>query len=68
MRRLAGSRLLQIGSPAEGGIEGGGLVIDYVANGSTKPQRIVFGFNECGMWIEAEAVPEGFPTPGDVQG
>ena len=66
LRRLAGARLLQIGSPAEDGIEGGGLVIDYVAMGCSTPQRIVFGFNDCGMWIEAEAVPVALPIPVDV--
>jgi hypothetical protein len=34
-KRLAGATIIKICSPAEEGIEGGGLVIDYVARGSS---------------------------------
>lgn len=61
--RLRGARLIQIGSPVEDGLEGGGLVIDYVVAGGSAPQRLVLAFNELGMWIEAEGALERSPTP-----
>jgi len=53
-QRLRGSRISRIGAPSIGGIEGGGLVIDYVRNGTHG--RVVFGFNENGMWIEFDSL------------
>lgn len=54
--RLAGACILEIGGAAEGGIEGGGLIIDYVPAGSDAPRRVVFAFNENGMWVESEGL------------
>jgi hypothetical protein len=39
------------------GIEGGGLIIDYTARNETAVRRVVFGFNELGMWVEWEGAP-----------
>jgi hypothetical protein len=54
-RRLAGATILRIGSPDsepdDGVIEGGGLVIDYRLPSDPKNYRVVFAFNECGMWL-----------------
>lgn len=63
-RRLRGAKLVQIGSPAEEGLEGGGLVIDYMISGAETPQRLVLAFNELGMWIQAEGRVAADPTPG----
>lgn len=49
---LIGAKIIRIGTPAKRGVEGGGLVIDYVTEDSTSSKRIVFAFNERGMWIE----------------
>jgi hypothetical protein len=57
-RRMRGATIVQIGSTDEDGIEGGGLLIDYVPANGTTPYRIVFAFNELGLWT----VWEG-PTP-----
>jgi hypothetical protein len=32
-------------------IEGGGLAIDYCRPGNEITRRIVFAFNELGMWV-----------------
>jgi hypothetical protein len=49
--RLKGATIVQIGSTEESGIEGGGLIIDYTIAGNTTVRRIVFAFNESGMWV-----------------
>jgi hypothetical protein len=49
---LTGAQIVRIGSPASAGIEGGGLIIDYLPEGSANVRRAVFGFNELGMWTE----------------
>ena len=56
LKSMCGARIIDIGA-ADGdsiSIEGGGFVIDFVADGSIRPRRVVFGFNERGMWIEYE--------------
>lgn len=57
-RRLSGARIIKFGTPAESTcearIEGGGLVVDYELDG--EEQRIVFAFNELGMWVEYDSV------------
>lgn len=55
-QRLCGATILEMGTPVEDDprIEGGGLIIDYMRAGETTPQRVVFGFNEAGMWVEFE--------------
>jgi hypothetical protein len=42
--------------------EGGGLVIDFVPAGRTDICRIVFGFNELGMWVEYQGACEFRPS------
>lgn len=50
---IAGSVVVRIGGLPQGSrVEGGGLVIDYVPAGTTAERRVVFGFNELGMWVE----------------
>jgi hypothetical protein len=36
-----------------GRIEGGGLVLEYRPHGSRETKRIVFAFNDEGMWVES---------------
>jgi hypothetical protein len=48
-RRLAGAKIIRIGSTQEDGIEGGGLVLDYELDSAA--YRLVFGLSELGMWI-----------------
>jgi hypothetical protein len=50
-RRLRGAIIERIGSTGEAGIEGGGLVIDYRVVGDDIAHRVVFAFNELGMWV-----------------
>jgi len=57
--RLVGTNIVSIGTPYSDEIEGGGLIIDYIrpANDPAFPadpnvHRVVFGFNELGLWIE----------------
>jgi hypothetical protein len=51
---LQGAVILQIGRPVPAqDLEGGGLIIDYLPTGATKPRRLVLAFNECGMWVES---------------
>jgi hypothetical protein len=45
-----------IGSTNEGGLEGGGFLIDYIPAGDTKTHRAVFAFNELGLWVEWEGL------------
>jgi hypothetical protein len=59
LRGLSGAKIVRIGSPEEDGIEGGGFVIDYCPRASHEERRIVFAFNENGMWIIGEG-----PLPG----
>ena len=48
-RRLAGATILRLGTTQEGGIEGGGLILDYALKGAK--HRLVFGMSELGMWV-----------------
>jgi hypothetical protein len=55
---LVGSRVLRFGTvkteiseATKPMLEGGGLVIDYVPQGSTTPVRVVLSLNEAGMWV-----------------
>ena len=49
---LIGAKIVAIGCLASpDAVEGGGLAIDYRKPGSEKVNRIVFGFNELGMWV-----------------
>jgi hypothetical protein len=47
---LAGATIVRIGTPGSADIEGGGLVLDYILPHSSTEHRLVFGFNELGMW------------------
>jgi hypothetical protein len=50
---LIGARIVNIGSAMpEADIEGGGLILDYVPKGEPATKRIVFGFNDVGLWVE----------------
>jgi hypothetical protein len=53
---MRGARIVAIGMPpAEANIEGGGLVIDFIASEETAMRRVVFGFSEGGMWVEFDS-------------
>jgi hypothetical protein len=54
LHRMALSTIIQIGSTDEDFLEGGGLLIDYVPAGETQTRRVVFAFNELGLWVEWE--------------
>jgi hypothetical protein len=43
--------IVQIGMARHPHIEGG-LMIDFIPQGQTEKRRIIFGFNELGMWLE----------------
>ena len=49
---LIGAKIVAIGCIAPpDAVEGGGLAIEYCQPGSKTPRRVVFGFNELGMWV-----------------
>ena len=51
---LAGARIIQIGMAGDGQkFAGGGLVIDYEVDGCPGIRRVVLGFNDLGMWVQA---------------
>ena len=52
LRSLRGATLVKIGSFSEGGIEGGGLVLDYLPKGDDQVKRVVFAFTDSGLWVE----------------
>jgi hypothetical protein len=66
---LTGARIVQIGAPSnDDGLEGGGLVIDYIPVGSPQTKRVVLSFNEMAMWVAWEGYPQVVPKPiQDVQ-
>ena len=51
---LIGATIVRFGTIPGEKVEGGGLVIDYKPVGSDEAKRIVFGFNELGMWVDSE--------------
>jgi len=55
---MVGATIVRIGSTEEDGIEGGGLIIDYRPADSNAIKRVVFAFNESGLWSEWEGVPD----------
>jgi hypothetical protein len=57
LRAMAGARIVRIGSTDEGNLEGGGLIIDYVPADSEVTRRVIFSFNELGLWVEWQGVP-----------
>lgn len=64
---IIGASIVQFGAaPVEAGIEGGGLIIDYVPAGSSVVLRVVLAFNELGMWVvhqEQSSGPLDVPFP-----
>jgi hypothetical protein len=57
LRAMAGARIVRIGSTDEGDLEGGGLIIDYLPAGGDGVRRVIFSFNERGLWVEWQGVP-----------
>lgn len=51
---LTGATIVRFGTIPGDDVEGGGLVIDYMPIGSGEAKRIVFGFNDEGMWVESK--------------
>jgi hypothetical protein len=56
LQRLAGARIIRVGSTTEEKIEGGGLIIDYEL--SAREYRLIFAFSELGMWIVYDSFTE----------
>lgn len=50
LHRMRGATIRRIGGTDEGDLEGGGLLIDYVRPGEREEWRVVFAFNELGLW------------------
>jgi hypothetical protein len=49
---LIGARILRFGAAkGEFDLEGGGLIVDYVPEGSEQLRRVVFSLNDLGMWV-----------------
>jgi hypothetical protein len=61
--RMTGATIVRIGAPEEDGIEGGGLVIDYIPSGETSVYRVVFAFNDSGMWVVLDTSAASGPIP-----
>ena len=51
---MAGVTIVRIGTTDNADIEGGGFVIDYMPRDGKETRRVVFAFNENGMWVEWE--------------
>ena len=65
---IVGAEILQLGAVSERrAVEGGGLVIDYRPAGATVERRVVFAFNELGMWVVWTGPLETVPNPGAPQ-
>lgn len=64
MRGMRGATIVAIGSISEEGIEGGGLLIDYIPANGAQARRVVFAFNELGLWLEWEGL---IPTTASAQ-
>jgi hypothetical protein len=50
LRHMAGAIIIRIGSIEDADLEGGGLVVDYKPRGANGTVRVVFAFNELGLW------------------
>jgi hypothetical protein len=50
---LIGATVVRIGTSPGRHVEGGGLIIECRPRGDKHDKRVVFGFNDCGMWIES---------------
>jgi hypothetical protein len=65
---LIGATILRIGTLSEEArLEGGGLVIDYQKAGDDKTSRVVFAFNELGMWAAWNGQLGIAPNPNAVR-
>jgi hypothetical protein len=62
---LVGAQILRFGTFENSSIEGRGLVIDYQRPEATETHRIVFAFNELGMWVAWKGQLE--PVPSQVE-
>ena len=50
---LTGATIINTGTVENNsGIEGDGLLLDFVPKGSAIVRRVVLAFNEVGMWVE----------------
>lgn len=64
---LIGAKIIAFGAPDleyEDKPEGGGLVIDYLAG--EKVRRVVFAFNELGMWVDFSGDRDQATSPAQV--
>jgi hypothetical protein len=66
---IVGSTILAFGTIPENntGVEGGGLVIDYLPRDGQRTRRAVLAFTELGMWVGFEtelAIPSPAEGPG----
>lgn len=58
---LLGARIVNFGT-GHLDVEGGGLIIDYVPpEPEANVERVVFAFNECGMWVKWTSSLESNP-------
>jgi hypothetical protein len=65
---LIGARIIRMGTVSlSDPPEGGGLVIDYQERGSKQTKRVVFAFNELGMWVKHEGFLAQRASPGESQ-
>jgi hypothetical protein len=64
---IIGSTIVNFGTvPAAWHAAGGGLVIDFIPDGGETVRRVVFGFNERGMWVLFPDTSRPESTPGDL--
>ena len=56
---LVGATILRIGTATDIDVEDGGLIVDYVPAYHRDDWdcvfRVIFGFNELGMWVEGHS-------------
>jgi hypothetical protein len=50
--KLRGARIVRIGTTMPGVFEGGGLILDYQLPDSSIEYRMIFAFNDQGLWVE----------------
>src|SRR5947209_2343091 len=68
--RIVGATILAFGTiPADHtGIEGGGLVIDYLPRRSNRAKRVVLAFSDLGMWVRFEGTVSTGSSPAEALG
>ena len=55
--KILGAEIRKFGTvPKELDVEGGGLSIEYIPTGEKELRRIIFAFNELGLWVESDEV------------